>query len=41
VADGDLTPLLGLAQMRDLRIMNRRQYVPSMRDVKDHLGLTE
>ena len=41
VADGDLTPLLGLARMRDLRIMNRRHYAPSVHDVKHHLGLVE
>ena len=41
IADGDLTPLLGLAHLRDLRIMNRRHYVPSVQDVKHQLGLVE
>ena len=39
IADGDLTPLLGMTRMRDLRIMGRRHYAPSVKDVKGHLGL--
>jgi hypothetical protein len=39
IADGDLTPLLGMTRMRDLRIMNRRHYVPSTQIVQARLGL--
>lgn len=39
VADGDLTPLLGLTRMRDLRMMNRRNYSPTTTEVKAALGL--
>jgi hypothetical protein len=39
IADGDLTPLLGLDRLRDLRMMSRRNYTPSLADVKRQLGL--
>jgi len=39
IADGDLEPLLGMHQMRDLRIMNRRHYKPSVGEVEATLGL--
>ena len=41
IADGNLTPLLGMPCMRDLRIMNRRHYAPSAQEVKARLGLAE
>jgi hypothetical protein len=39
IADGDLSSLLGLRQLRDLRMMNRRHYAPSVQEVKARLGL--
>jgi hypothetical protein len=39
IADGDLTPLLGLDRLRDLRMMSRRDYTPSLAEVKRQLGL--
>jgi hypothetical protein len=39
VRDGDLSQLLGLRGMRDLRIMNRRHYSPSVDAVKRQLGI--
>lgn len=39
VVDGDLTPLLGLHRLRDLRMMSRRTYTPSLTQVKRQLGL--
>lgn len=39
IADGDLSPLLGLKRMKDLRMMNRRHYTPSVTAVREHLGL--
>jgi hypothetical protein len=39
IVDGDLTPLLGLPRLADLRMMNRRHYKPSMPEVKRHLGV--
>lgn len=39
VADGDLTPLLALHRLRDLRMASRRNYTPSLAEVKRHLGL--
>lgn len=39
IADGDLSPLLGLQRMKDLRMMNRRHYAPSVTAVREHLGL--
>lgn len=41
IADGDLKPLLGLAHLRDLRIMSRRHYIPSVQDLKRQLGLVD
>ena len=41
IADGDLTPLLSMTHMRDLRVMNRRHYRPTIHDVRAHLGLNE
>jgi hypothetical protein len=40
VVDGDLTPLLCMPPMRDLRMMNRRHYRPSVQEVEKSLGLT-
>jgi hypothetical protein len=42
VIDGDLKPLLELPQLRDVRMMNRRNYKPSVSDVQAQLagGLT-
>ncbi|HEY9478149.1 MAG TPA: hypothetical protein VIQ26_06930 [Microbacteriaceae bacterium] len=34
VADGDLTPLMKLPSLKDLRMMNRRSYSPSVGEVK-------
>lgn len=39
IVDGDLTPLLELDRLRNLRMMNRRHYSPSVHDVKLRLGL--
>jgi hypothetical protein len=39
--DGDLTPLLELGQLTDLRMMNRQHYKPSVTDIKAHLGINE
>lgn len=39
ITDGDLTPLLGLGHLQVLRIMNRRHYKPSVREVEQQLGL--
>ena len=39
VADGDLSPLLGLHRLRDLRMASRRTYAPSLAEVKRRLGL--
>lgn len=39
IVDGDLSPLLELARLRDFRMMNRRHYSPSVQDVKIRLGL--
>lgn len=41
IADGDLTPLLSMTHMRDLRVMNRRHYRPTSHDVCAQLGLSE
>lgn len=38
--DCDLTPLLSLKSMRDLRMKSRRCYKPSLDEVKRRLGLT-
>ncbi len=40
VTDGDLTPVLGMARMRDFRMMNRRHYAPSVNQVKAQLAIT-
>jgi internalin A len=34
IADGDLTPLLTLTGLRDLRIMSRSHYRPTVADVR-------
>jgi hypothetical protein len=34
IADGDLTPLLRLTRLIDLRMMNRQHYKPTVADVK-------
>lgn len=39
IADGDLTPLLGMTSLHDLRVMSRRHYNPSVADVKAKLGI--
>ena len=39
VEDGDLTPLLGLAKLRRLGMMQRKTYRPTVQEVKDHLGI--
>jgi hypothetical protein len=41
VLDDDLSPLLTLRGLVSLRMMNRRTYVPSVRDVKAHLGIEQ
>ncbi|MBI1378768.1 MAG: hypothetical protein GC157_15005 [Frankiales bacterium] len=41
IADGDLSPVLGLLALRDLRMMNRRHYKPSVQEVKRRLGLPD
>ena len=41
VADRDLSPLLGLNRMKDLRMKNRRHYTPSVNGVRAHLGLEQ
>jgi hypothetical protein len=41
IADGDLTPLLRLTRLIDLRMMNRQHYKPTVADVKTQLGLDE
>jgi hypothetical protein len=38
VADADLTPLMKLSSLKDLRMMNRRSYSPSVREVKARLS---
>ncbi|MEU8234392.1 hypothetical protein AB0C12_32800 [Actinoplanes sp. NPDC048967] len=40
ITDGDLRPLLGLHHLQDLRMMNRRHYVPPLAAVKAALGIT-
>lgn len=37
--DGDLAPLLELRHLKELRLMNRRQYKPSLADIESQLGL--
>lgn len=39
IADGDLSPLLVMTRMRDLRMMNRRHYRPTLKTIRAHLGL--
>jgi hypothetical protein len=41
IDDGDLTPLLSMTHMRDLRMMNRRHYRPTIRGIRAQLGLSE
>lgn len=40
IADGDLSPLLSMTGLKDLRMMNRKHYRPTVAEVKDQLGLT-
>jgi hypothetical protein len=40
-SDGDLDALLGLGQLTDLRMMNRRHYKPSVREIKARLGINQ
>jgi hypothetical protein len=35
----DLAPLFGLHRLRDLRMASRRNYTPSLAEVKRQLGL--
>ena len=39
IADGDLTPLLSLGRLRDLRLMNRRHYDPTVDTIRARLGI--
>lgn len=39
VQDNDLSPLLSLSGLRELRIQSRRSYRPSVDDVREHLSL--
>ncbi len=39
IVDGDLTPLRGLTRLTDLRMMARRHYTPTLKDVRRHLGI--
>lgn len=39
IIDGDLTPLLTLPRLQQLRIANRRHYSPPVNDIKRHLGI--
>jgi Leucine-rich repeat (LRR) protein len=41
IADGDLSPLLAMTRMRDLRMRNRRHYRPTIQGIRAQLGLTE
>ncbi|GAB3040966.1 hypothetical protein GCM10027052_22980 [Parafrigoribacterium mesophilum] len=38
VMDADLTPLMELPLLEDLRIMNRREYTPSVAQVEAHIS---
>ncbi len=40
IVNGDLEPLLGLRNLSDLRMMNRKHYKPEVAEVKRQLGLT-
>lgn len=40
IADGDLSPLLEMTHLHDLRMMNRRHYTPSVDEVRGHLGIS-
>jgi hypothetical protein len=39
IADRDLTPLVAMPRMHDLRMMNRRHYTPSVDEVRSQLGI--
>jgi internalin A len=39
IGDGDLTPLLGLGSLTDLRMKPRKHYRPTLDEVKSQLGL--
>ena len=41
VVDGDLSPLLGLSALTDFRMRSRRQYSPSVEEVKAHLAILD
>ena len=41
ITDGDLTPLLKLPLLKDLRLVNRRHYVPSTPEVHEAHGITD
>lgn len=41
IADGNLTPLLAMTHLHDLRIMNRRHYTPTVDQVRAQLGLQQ
>jgi internalin A len=38
VADGDLSPLLGLSHLREIAMRTRPSYKPSLTDLKAHIG---
>jgi internalin A len=40
ITDGDLSPLLGLTGLKDLRMMSRKHYRPPLAKVESQLGLT-
>ena len=41
ITDGDLTPLLRLRSLREVRIQARRHYKPSLAHVQTHLRTLE
>lgn len=40
IADGDLTPLACLPNLRDFRMMNRKDYSPSVKEVQERIALS-
>ncbi|WP_281256258.1 hypothetical protein [Phycicoccus duodecadis] len=41
IDDGDLTPLLTMPRLHDLRMVNRRHYAPSVTQVRAQLGIEQ
>lgn len=41
VADGDLSPLLALPRLRNIRMKSRKEYRPTLEQVRATLGITE